>query len=321
MTAPYPYPHSRSRQVKQLDAGVFQAEIGSFALYLAAEGKSPRTVRTYTEAAAWFAAAWLAGRTECTGWEQVGKQDVQEWMVHLLARYSPAYASNQYRGLQQFFKWLAAEEELPDPMEGLRPPRVPVKLVPVFTAAELAALGRACAGRGFAQRRDAAIIAVFTATGVRLSELAGLRYSPDRPREGDVDLMAREVTVTGKGGKPRIVKIGRDAARSLDRYIRARSRHAQAWRPQLWLGVNGRGPLTGSGIYQVIARRGVQAGVAVHPHRFRHHFSHTWLVRGGPEGDLMELNGWSSPQMLLLYGASARSARARRTYDRVMEDS
>jgi len=314
-------PHSRLRQAKLLDAGVFEPEISSFGLYLAAEGKSPRTIRTYTEAAAWFAAAWLTGRAACTGWEQVGKRDVQEWMVHLLALYSPAYASNQYRGLQQFFKWLAAEEEIPDPMEGLRPPKVPAKLVPVFTAAELAALERACAGRGFAQRRDAAIIAVFTATGIRLSELAGLRYSPDRPREGDVDLMAREITVTGKGGKPRVVRIGRDAARSLDRYIRVRSRHAQAWRPELWLGVNGRGPLTASGIYQVISRRGVQAGVAVHPHRFRHHFSHTWLVRGGPEGDLMELNGWSSPQMLLVYVASARSARARRSYDRVMEDS
>jgi integrase/recombinase XerD len=54
-------------------------------------------------------------------------------------------------------------------------------------------------------------------------------------------------------------------------------------------------------------------------HPFRHHFSHTWLDRGGSEGDLMELNGWSSPQMLRRYGASARSARARRTYDRVME--
>jgi integrase len=80
-----------------------------------------------------------------------------------------------------------------------------------------------------------------------------------------------------------------------------------------------RGPLTGSGIYQVIARRGVQAGVAVHPHRFRHHFSHTWLDRGGPEGDLMELCGWTSPQMLRVYGASARSARARRSYDRIMD--
>ena len=38
-------------------------------------------------------------------------------------------------------------------------------------------------------------------------------------------------------------------------------------------------------------------------------FSHTWLDRGGPEGDLMELNGLASPQMLRRYGASARSAR------------
>jgi hypothetical protein len=41
--------------------------------------------------------------------------------------------------------------------------------------------------------------------------------------------------------------------------------------------------------------------------------SHTWLDRGGPEGDLMELNGWPSPQMPRRHGASARSARARRT--------
>ena len=41
----------------------------------------------------------------------------------------------------------------------------------------------------------------------------------------------------------------------------------------------------------------------------------------GPEGDLMEFNGWSSPQLLRRYGASARSARARRTYARIMDDS
>jgi integrase len=76
-----------------------------------------------------------------------------------------------------------------------------------------------------------------------------------------------------------------------------------------------------AGIYQMTARRGQQCGVDVYPHRFRHHFSHTWLDRGGPEGDLMELNGWVSPQMLRRYGASARSARARRTYDRIMTDT
>jgi integrase/recombinase XerD len=235
-------------------------------------------------------------------------------MAWLLGRYSTAYASNQYRALQQFFKWLAAEDQLPDPMAGLQPPRVTDKLVPVFTPDELSRLERACAGRSFAQRRDTAVIAVLTATGIRLSELAGLR-------SGDLDLWQREITVRGKGGKDRIVKIGHQAARSLDRYLRARSRHAQARRPQLWLGARNREPLTAAGIYQMITRRGRQAGVEAFPHRFRHHFSHTWLDRGGPEGDLMELNGWASPQMLRRYGASARSARARRTYDRIMTDT
>ena len=80
--------------------------------------------------------------------------------------------------------------------------------------------------------------------------------------------------------------------------------------------------MTAAGIYQMITRRGQpMRRQDVYPHRFRHHFSHTWLDRGGPEGDLMELNGWTSPQMLRRYGASARSARARRTYDRIMTDT
>ena len=104
------------------------------------------------------------------------------------------------------------------------------------------------------------------------------------------------------------------------RSLRVRARHEQAYRRGLWLGTGGRGPLTGNGIYQLVKRRGEQAGVAVSPHRFRHHFSHTWLDRGGAEGDLMELNGWSSPQMLRWYGGSVRGARARRHYDLIMRD-
>jgi len=217
------------------------------------------------------------------------------------------------RALQQFFRWWADEEELPDPMARLRPPRVTEKLVPVFSSGELSKLERACQGRTFAQRRDYAILCVLRATGIRLSELAGIRYDPDDPLRSDVDLWQREITVRGKGGKARIVRIGHEAARSLDPYIRIRSRHAKAHRAELWLGVNNRAPMTANGIYQMVARRGRQCGVPVYPHRFRHHFSHTWLDRGGAEGDLMELNGWTSPQMLRRYGASARSARARRT--------
>ena len=303
------------------DAGAFGPDIGSFQLYLAAEGKAARTVQGYTGAVHWFAAGYLLGQAGKTSWEQVDAQDIQEWMVQLLHRYSGAYASIQFRALRQFFKWRAAEEQLPDPMARLRAPKVTVPEVPVFTSVELSELGNACRGSTFAQRRDAAIIAVFTATGIRLAELAGIRYHPDDPARSDLDLQAREIRIAGKGGTARTVRIGHQAARSLDRYLRARARHAQAHRPQLWLGAGNRGPLTATGIYQIVARRGRQCGVTAYPHRFRHHFSHTWLDRGGAERDLMELNGWTSPQMLTRYGASARGARARRSYDRIMDDT
>jgi integrase/recombinase XerD len=151
----------RSRQPKPLAAGAFQGTICSFRLHLAAEGKSAKTVRMYAEAVQWFAAAHLLRETSRTDWGQVCAQDVQCWMVWLLGRYSDSYASNQYRALQQFFRWWSDEEELPDPKARLRPPRVSQKLVPVFTSGELSTLERACQGRTFAQRRDCAIIAVF----------------------------------------------------------------------------------------------------------------------------------------------------------------
>jgi site-specific recombinase XerD len=248
----------------------------------------------------------------------VDKADVRRWTVWLLGEYSTAYAGNQFRAVRRFLRWLAIEDDRPDPVKGLRAPRVKVSLVPVFTSGELSALRRACQGRGFADRRDAAVLAVFEATGIRLSELAGIRYCPGDPERGDLNLYGREIRVFGKGGTPRIVPVSYAAARSLDRYLRARARHPQAGHPELWLGADGRGPLTSAGIYQLVARRGEPAGVAAYPQRFRHHFSHTWLDRGGAPGDLMELNGWSCPQMLTWYGASARGARARRNYDRIM---
>jgi integrase/recombinase XerD len=260
-------PRRRHRQAGRPDAGPLGADIGSFRLHLAAEGKAARTVQGYTGAVRWFAAGYLLPQAGKTSWQQVSGPDIEQWMIQLLDRYSDANASIQFRALRQFFKWLAAEDEIPDPMTRLRAPGVAAREVPVFTSVELSAMARACRGSTFAARRDAAIIAVFIATGVRLSELAGIRYHPRDPARSDLDLHAREIRITGKAGKPRTVKIGHQAARSLDRYLRARARHPQAWRPQLWLGVNSRGPLTPDGIYQIIARRGRQCGVTAYPHQ------------------------------------------------------
>jgi hypothetical protein len=71
---------------RNLDAGQFQPMIDSWDLHLRAEKKSAKTIRTYLEAAQWFAAEYLipAG---FTGWDEVRAKQVQEWTVTLLGRY------------------------------------------------------------------------------------------------------------------------------------------------------------------------------------------------------------------------------------------
>jgi hypothetical protein len=68
---------------------MFQPEISSLRLALAAEGKAAKTVRNYTGAVRWFVAAHLLPNTFWTRWEQVSGQDVQWWMVWLLHRNVP----------------------------------------------------------------------------------------------------------------------------------------------------------------------------------------------------------------------------------------
>jgi integrase/recombinase XerD len=142
----------RVRPPGRLDAGPFAAEIASFRLHLAAENKAAATVRIYTDAVRWFAASHLLTETDKTRWGQVGAADVRRWLVWLLGRYSEAYAYQQYRSLQQFFGWLAVEEELPSPMARLRPPKVAGKPVPFFSSVERAA-GSICA-HGFLMARS-----------------------------------------------------------------------------------------------------------------------------------------------------------------------
>src|SRR6202034_356155 len=126
---------------RNLGAGPLQPMIWSFELHLRAEKKSPKTIRTYLEAARWLAAEYLIPNG-VTDWADVRAWHVQEWTVTLLGRYSDSYASNQFRALQQFFKWHATEdpdEPRPNPMANLKRPKVSDKLVPVFTKDELAA--------------------------------------------------------------------------------------------------------------------------------------------------------------------------------------
>ena len=114
-------PKLRSRQRKPLVAAVFQPEISSFRLALSAEGKAAKTVRNYTEAVQWFAAAHLIPRTLRTRWEQVSGPDIQWWMVWLLGRSAAATPATSTGRCSSSLSGGPEEEDRPDPMAGLHP--------------------------------------------------------------------------------------------------------------------------------------------------------------------------------------------------------
>jgi hypothetical protein len=135
---------------RDLEAGQLQPMIDSWDLHLRADKKSAKTIRTYLEAAQWLAAGYLVP-AGLAGWDEVKARHVQEWIITLLGRYSDCYANNQFRALQQFFRWHATEdpdEPRANPMASLKPPKIGDKLIPVFTDDELALLLGTCKGGG-----------------------------------------------------------------------------------------------------------------------------------------------------------------------------
>jgi integrase/recombinase XerC len=220
---------------------------------------------------------------------------------------------NKHKGLQQFFKWLMVEEEEIDrsPMERVRQPKTPQKLVPVMRDEDTKKLLEACKGKGFVQLRDEAIIRLYYNTGARLSEVGNLLLD-------DVDLGTESVHYRGKGSKDRRVRFGPKTARALSRYLRARAKHKGAALPDLWLAERVARRLSPNGIKIRLKQLGLAVGITgVHAHRWRHNYAHEWKLAGGDTGDLMLVMGWASDDMPRRYGASAAEERARHAQQRM----
>jgi integrase/recombinase XerD len=165
-----------------------------------------------------------------------------------------------------------------NPAAELRLPRRARRLPRTLSPGEAERLVEAANGTTPRALRDRALVELLYGAGLRVSETVGLE-------SGSVDLDGRLIRAAGKGGKERVVPIGRQAVDALRRYLaRGRPFLDRRHRPELFLNAQG-GPLTRAGAFLILRRLAEKAGLEparIHPHLLRHSFA-THLLEGGAD--------------------------------------
>jgi integrase/recombinase XerD len=196
-----------------------------------------------------------------------------------------------------------------NPAAGIPPPRRSRRLPRTLSAGEAERLVEAAAGTTPRALRDHALVELLYGSGLRVSEAVALDL-------GAVDLDERLVRCLGKGGKQRVVPIGRSAAEALRRYLaRGRPHLDRRHRSELFLNAKG-GPLTRAGVFFLLKRLAERAGLEparVHPHLLRHSFA-THLLEGGADlRSVQEMLGHANLATTELY-THVTDKRRRETY-------
>jgi integrase/recombinase XerD len=248
-------------------------ELDGYLALLAAQ-RAPRTVDAYrrdlTALRAWLGEPVASASTE----------ELAEYVARLRADgLSASTIARRVASARSFFRHLVLLGARSDnPAAGLELPRRTRRLPRTLSAAEAQRLVDAAKGTAPRALRNQALVELLYGAGLRVSEAVGLEAT-------GVDLDQRLVRCFGKGGKERVVPLGRPAAEAIRRYLaRGRPYLDRRHRPELFLNAQG-GGLTRAGAFVILRRLAAQAGLEpgrIHPHLLRHSFA-THLLEGGAD--------------------------------------
>jgi integrase/recombinase XerD len=288
------------------------AHIDSYLTYLRdVRRMSPNTVESYARDLGALGA--FADRKEIAV-DRLERRDLEAFVRSLMSSgLSPRSVARTVACVRGFYRFMALDRrDQHSPAQDLRAPRAWTSL-PKFLGLEevdrLLAQPDVATPRGL---RDKALIELLYASGMRVSELVGLK-------PGDLNLEEGYLTCTGKGEKQRIVPIGQAAAEWVQRYMREGRPHLLHRRSSPWLFVNARdgGPLSRVGFWKVLKEYGIRASISrdISPHVLRHSFATHLLERGADLRAIQVMLGHADLSTTQIY-THVLEARLRAVYDR-----
>ncbi|MDD5669880.1 MAG: tyrosine recombinase XerC [Candidatus Omnitrophica bacterium] len=200
--------------------------------------------------------------------------------------------SRHISSIRTFFKFLTREGYIKvNPVVGVSSPKQEKHLPSFMTEPEVVRLLETASGIDERSLRDRAILELFYSTGMRISELAGLKVS-------DIDFISGIIKVLGKGRKERIVPVGETALVSIRKYLERRKKESDV----LFLNKN-KTRMTDRGIRgsvdKYLRAAGLKHGISVHT--LRHSFATHLLDRGADLRSVQELLGHSNLSTTQIY--------------------
>jgi len=271
----------------------------SFLEYLEAERNySSATIESYAKDLAEFQ-DFMEGQNPDASWASAQSDDVREWVIYLLdeQRLAASSVNRKLSALRSYYKYLRRMGRVSvNPMEKVTAPKKRKPLPHFVRESEMDRLLELTKeDRSFMGIRDRLILMVFYETGIRRAELLGMT-------DASVDLAARQIKVTGKRNKQRIVPFGEELAREFEAYLNAREELQGVKDPMLFVNENG-AAVTESQVSNLVKKylSMVTTIEKKSPHVLRHSFATAMLNNHADLTSIQKLLGHESVATTEIY--------------------
>lgn len=221
------------------------------------------------------------------------------FMIHLQNRnFSPGTITRKFSALRGFYRYLVRRRKISkDPSKRLKCPKEKRPLPKVLSIKEIGNILEQPYPSDPLGLRDKAILEILYATGIRESELISLELR-------NIKRETESIVIIGKGGRKRIVPIGKYALSALDAYI-LNGRHKllkEITEKKIFLNNNGK-PLSRMGVWKITTKYARLAGIVhtVSPHIFRHSCAIQMLEGGASIRDVQKVLGHANVATTRIY--------------------